>query len=466
MMAGRLGAYAAKLRAGTLPGEVVHATKCCLIDWFAAALPGAPCPPATLLIEALDEELANAHSGAELLPGGRQAPARAAALINGTAAHTVEFDDIYRDALYHPGAPVIAAALALAQRENLNGTAFIAAIVSGYEISNRIGEALVPSHYDYWHTTGTVGTLGAAAAAATALGLDAEVGRYAIGNSASFAAGLQQAFRSDAMTKPMHAGRAAETGVLCALAAAKGVTAARDMLEGPRGLAAAMSKDTTLEGIADDLGERYTITRTTQKNHGCCGHSFAALDGIVALRAKHGFNDTDIEQIEIGTYAKAVEIVGNPEPATPYEAKFSLPYCAAAAAIDGKVRLASFDPQRLKDPALRDLMSRVSLSVTKACEEAFPGRRSAVVTLVLRDGASWNITQRPARAIRRTRSTGPSWKTSSWNWQPRYWATDASQRLLATLWTIDERPSMRGLLGELSEVTPVRAHVRAAARAR
>src|SRR5439155_7945637 len=97
------------------------------------------------------------RGGATLFPSGRRAPARTAALLNGTAAHVVEFDDIFRDAIYHPGAPVVAAALAAAQEAGASGEQLIRAVVVGYEISTRIAVALTPAHYKYWHTTGTVG---------------------------------------------------------------------------------------------------------------------------------------------------------------------------------------------------------------------------------------------------------------------------------------------------------------------
>jgi 2-methylcitrate dehydratase PrpD len=105
---------------------------------------------------------------------------RAAALINGAASHSVEFDDIYRDAGYHPGSPVISAALATAQSHGASGDTFLRGVIVGYEVSTRIGEAVMPSHYRYWHTTGTVGAFGAAAAAATVLGASREQFMHAV----------------------------------------------------------------------------------------------------------------------------------------------------------------------------------------------------------------------------------------------------------------------------------------------
>src|SRR5262245_23698986 len=166
MLLEKIADYAIREQTSKLQPEVIHHAKRAVIDWYASLLPGGRVPPATLLEEALAEEL---DRGKARLGSGRRATLRAAALINGAAAHAVEFDDIWRDAVYHPGAPVIAAALATAQSQGANGEHFLHGVIVGYEISTRIGDAVMPSHYKFWHTTGTVGCFGAAASAATLL---------------------------------------------------------------------------------------------------------------------------------------------------------------------------------------------------------------------------------------------------------------------------------------------------------
>jgi 2-methylcitrate dehydratase PrpD len=386
MLVDKFAEYAVATREVALAEEVMHAAKRCVIDWFAATIPGGVLPPATLLIESLQEDLD--HGDAVLVPSARKATARAAALINGSAAHTVEFDDIFRDAIYHPGAPVIAAALAAAQSRHVSGDQFLRGVIAGYEISTRIGMAVTPAHYEYWHTTGTVGTFGAAVAAAMSLGLDTEQTAHALANAGTMAAALQQAFRSDAMSKPLHAGRAAETGVLVAQAAEHGVTGAKDILEGPRGFGAAMSKNADWYGAFGDLSARtrYSVTRMTQKNHGCCGHTFAALDGVIALRAKHPLTAANVKRITVSTYGKALEITGNPKPRTAFEAKFSLPYCAAVALLYGQVRLDAFTPERLADPQVRELMTRIQLRLDPKLDATFPRQRAANVEIETSDG--------------------------------------------------------------------------------
>jgi 2-methylcitrate dehydratase PrpD len=361
-----------------------------VIDWHAAALPGAVLPPATSLERALSEELGR---GSARLMLGQPATVRLAALVNGTASHLVEVDDIFREAIYHPGAPTIAAALALAQSRKVSGEAFLRAVVVGYEISTRIGAAMGRAHYRHWHNTGTIGCFGAAAAAAEILGLDQARFAHALATVATFAAGLQQAFRMDSMSKPLHAGRAAEAGVTAALAAAEGVTGSLDILEGEAGLGRAMSDGPDWQKAVATLGRDFHITRITFKNHACCGHTFAPIDGALALQAQHGIRADEIEQIDIGTYRAALEVAGYENPATPAEARFSVKYTVASALNHGSVRLAAFEPARMADAATRALMQRITLAVDPELDAAFPGQRAARIRMQLRDGRVLTLLQ-------------------------------------------------------------------------
>ena len=384
----RFASFADDLRAAPLPAQALHHAKRAVVDWHAALFPGAVIAPATLLEKALAEEL---DRGGATLALGRRATVRAAALINGTAAHAIEFDDIFRDAIYHPGAPTIAAALAVAQDRGASGEAFLRAVVAGYEISTRIGAALGRTHYRYWHTTGTVGSFGAAAAAGMLLDLSRGQFAHALATVTTFAAGLQQAFRMDSMSKPLHAGRAAEAGVLAALAAREGVTGSLDAIDGESGLGRAMSDGPDWNRACEGLGQVFNISAMTFKNHGCCGHTFAAIDGALVLRERAGRPAGDIAKVHVATYRAALDVAGNREAASAAHAKFSLPYVVAHALAHGSVRLDAFSPERLADPSLRSLMDRVDVVVDPELDAAFPGRRAARVSITWKDGtnASW-----------------------------------------------------------------------------
>lgn len=366
-----------------LPPEVLHHAQRAVIDWYASLYPGLATPAVQVLEATMAEDL---DRGQAHLALGRAATVRAAALINGMAAHAAEVDDSFRDAMYHPGAATIAAALAVAQASNASGPAFLHAVVLGYEFSTRIGVVMGRPHYRFWHNTGTMGSFGAAAAAASVLGLAEDAFAQALALAATFTAGLQQAFRSEAMAKPLHAGRAAEAGVLAAQLAARGMRSSLDVLEGESGLGRAMSNGPDWSQIGATLGSDWHITRLTFKNHIGCGHTFAAIDGALALQQQHAFSHADIEAVHLGVYQPTLDIAPHVNPQSADQARFSLHYMVASALVHGSVRLSAFEPDRLNDPATRALMQRISKALDPEVDAAFPGRRAARVSITLRDG--------------------------------------------------------------------------------
>jgi 2-methylcitrate dehydratase PrpD len=373
-----------------LPPEVAHHAQRAVIDWYASIYPGLDTPAVQVLTHTLADDL---DRGSAQLVQGRAATPRAAALIQGTAAHAAEVDDSFRDAMYHPGAATIAAALAVAQSVGASGPEFLRAVVLGYEVSTRIGVVMGRPHYQYWHNTGTMGSFGAAAAAASLLRLDEVAFANALAIAATFTAGLQQAFRSEAMAKPLHAGRAAEAGVLAAQLAAGGMRSSLDVLEGESGLGQAMGHGPDWSPIGATLGSDFHITRLTFKNHIGCGHTFAAIDGALALQQQHGFGHADIERVRLGVYQPTLDIAPHVEPQNADQARFSLHYMVASALVHGSVRLSAFEPARLNDPHTRALMQRIDKALDPVVDGAFPERRGARVAITLRDGRQLNLLQ-------------------------------------------------------------------------
>jgi 2-methylcitrate dehydratase PrpD len=443
-VAERFAFWAEQSRAKALAPDVLHHAKRAVVDLHAAMISGAAEAPATLLEKALADEL---DRGEARLALGRKATMRAAALINAAAAHTTEVDDIYRDGIYHPGAPTIPAALALAQARGASGAQFLRAVVVGYEISTRIGAAMGRAHYRYWHNTGTIGCFGACAAAAELLQLDAARFAHALATVTTFAAGLQQAFRMDSMSKPMHAGHAAEAGLTAALAAREGVTGSLDVIEGEAGFGRAMGYDGAAatpdwDKALATLGRDFHVTRMTFKNHTCCGHTFAAIDGAQALQAKMGLAARDIARVKVGTYKAALDVAGYEEPKTPAEGRFSLKYVVATALTHGSVRFAAFEPPRLQDPATRDLMRRVDVAVDPQLDAAFPAQRAARVAIEARDG-------RREEFLQPTRIGDPDAPLSDAQLEAKYLELAApvmgeprARALLARLWRLETVPSL------------------------
>ena len=377
-------AWAAGFARETIPPQVLHHAKRALVDWTAALYAGAKMPPATLLEMALADDL---DRGPCELALGRAATVRTAALINGTAAHTAEVDDIFRDAIYHPGAPTIAAALAAAQDAKVDGEAFLRGLIVGYEVSCRIGAAMGRAHYKYWHNTGTIGTFGATAAAASIYGLDARAFAHALATCTTFAAGLQQAYRMDSMSKPLHAGRAAEAGVAAALMARAGVRGALDIIDAEAGFGRAMSNGPDWAKAVATLGREFLITQMTFKNHTCCGHTFAPIDGALKVqRLLGGVKAADIARVHVATYRPALEVACYEDPRTEAEARFSLKYVVATALAHGSVRLAAFEPKRLADKSTRALMNRIETTLDPQIDAKFPGARAARVEIETMDG--------------------------------------------------------------------------------
>ena len=411
----RFAAWAADWRSQPISEEVAHHARRAVIDWHAALLPGAVVPPATLLKKALHAD-----------------DPRTVALINGSAAHTVEVDDIYRDGIYHPGAPTIAAAHALGfERPN-----FLRSVIVGYEISTRIGALMGRAHYKYWHNTGTIGCFGATASAAEMLNLGAGQFAHALATVTTFAAGLQQAFRMDSMSKPLHAGRAAEAGVTAALAAREGVTGSLDVLEGEAGFGRAMGDNPDWEKALAGLGRDFHITRMTFKNHACCGHTFAAIDGALALQRKLNLRPDDIQHIDVGTYRAGVEVAHYERPSTPAEARFSMKYVVATALTHGSVRLAAFEPPRLNDGATRALMEKVSVSVDPELDATFPRQRAARVAITARD--------RREELVQPTRKGDPDLPLSDKELEDKFMelaapviGKDDAKALLGRLWNLE-----------------------------
>ena len=382
----QLADYSVSEANSTLRGDVRHHAKRAVLDWFAAMYPGTREPVAQRLAQSYADEHGTGRSS---LPGyGATALPTTAAWINGTSSHAVEFDDIFTDAIYHPGVPTVSAALAVGEHIGASGEDFLRAVVVGYEISTRIGAAVQPSHYHFFHTTGTIGCFASAAAAAFLLApKDRLVMAHALATAGSFAAGLQQAFRSDSMTKALHGGHAASAGITAARAAASGVTGALDILEGEVGFGAAMSIDPQWHKVTEGLGSSYNITRITQKTHCCCGHTFAAIDAVQLLREQLSQTERDqVVRIEVDTYKTALDVTGNYEPVSAYQAKFSMPYVLVQALRYGSVRLEAFSDARLEEPASREMMQKVVMTACPELTRQFPLARAARVRLVLQDG--------------------------------------------------------------------------------
>lgn len=377
-----------------LPAQVIADAKLAILDWLGSALAGAREEPARMA-RAVVRGL-GASDEATVLPEGR-ASAAGAALANGVASHILEFDDVHKGSTIHGAAPIIPAALAVAEREGADGRAFLLATVLGYEAGLRVGEAVNPSHYRYWHPTGTAATFGAAVAAGSLLGLDAGQMRDALGSAGTQAAGLWEFNADGTMSKHLHPGKAAFNGVLSADLAREGFSGAGRILEGERGFCQAMSTGPDLGRITDDLGSVWKISENCYKLHSCCGHTHTAIDTALDLRAGQGWVDGEavraVAGVRIALYGPGYEIVREMNPCTPYQGKFSIAYCVAVALTEGRVGLAQFSPNRFEpdgvaEPQVAELLTRTTVEVAPDLTARYPARWPARLELTLTNGTT------------------------------------------------------------------------------
>jgi 2-methylcitrate dehydratase PrpD len=328
-----------------IPPATITMARLCVLDWFGLAIAGAREPVSLLLREAVLAE--GAKPAATALGHGRMFSLRQAALLNGTAGHALDYDDVNLAMHVHPTTVILPPLLALAEARGLGGQALIAAFVAGYEAAGMIGAWLGSAPYDRgFHMTGTVGCIGAAAGCAHLLGLDEETTARAYGLAATQAAGLKAQFGT--MAKPLHAGRAAEAGLTAALWAAAGMSSRTDILEAAQGYAATQA---TIPS-RPICWSSYELDRNLFKYHAACFGTHGAIEAIGSLRAD-GLRAEDVGAIRIRVDAGADRMCNIAEPRTGTEAKFSLRF-AAALALAGCY---TADPATFRD----DLTSRPDL---------------------------------------------------------------------------------------------------------
>jgi 2-methylcitrate dehydratase PrpD len=363
-----LGRRVAGLTFEDLPSHVVAHAKACVLDWIGSAVSGSTSPTAAITLRSVR---ALAGGGRATLVGAASGSRSfGAAFYNGAVAAVDEIDDVHEDASLHPGIGVIPAALALAEERGVSGRRLLTAVVAGYDVVVRVARAAGPSHYVFWHTTGTCGTFGAAAAAGSILGLDPAAMTMALGLAGTQAAGLWESLNDTAtMAKHLHSAKAASSGVLSAVLARDGFTGSSSILEGAKGFLAASSKagPEDLARLTAAFGRPFLITRNFFKRYACCRACFEGIEAIERLRETGDADLEAIRRITITMRPHRLWLVGVRNPATTSDAKFSLPFCMALMALKGRVSSREFTEANLRDPAIRRFMRKIALVTDPAC---------------------------------------------------------------------------------------------------
>jgi len=372
------------IASGVPPAAARARAAAAVLDTIGVALAGASEPAAQIVRKTIAAD----GGGGSVLMGAREtASAPNAALANGTAAHALDFDDMCFVSLAHPSAPLVAGTLAAAEIVGASGASVLDAYVVGFEVEARLGVAMNPRHYERgWHCTSTLGTVGTAAAASRVLRLDFVRTAHALAIAASEASGLKENFGT--MVKPLHAGLAARSGLLAALLAKNGMTASEAAIEGSQGFLAAMdSRLPTADDQAADLGSRWEIIDTgiTVKLYPSCAGTHPTIDALLALRRREGFAASDVDQVEVFVDSITPTVLIHERPASPLEAKFSMPFCAAAAIVDGHVGIDTFE-NALSAPAIISMMPRVLMRADPALDGVGAPLTQARLRVRLRGG--------------------------------------------------------------------------------
>ncbi len=346
------------LRYEDIPADILAWARQCVLDMVGVAIAGADDPLVRILAAELGEAGGNAVAG---VPGvALRLPATGAALLHGTMAHALDYDDVNLAMPGHPSVAILPAVMALAEERGSSGKDMITAFLAGYETACRVGSALSPGHYDVlgFHSTGTIGTFGAAMACAHLLGLDEERSLHAMGIAATQAAGLKSMFGT--MCKPLHAGKAAEAGLLAARLAARGFTARPDSIECSQGFASTHSPDFNPEKALADPEGGWHIRNNLFKYHAACYLTHAGIETGRKLREQHGFQPADIAAITLRIDQATDRVCNIQTPRTGLEAKFSLRLTAAMALAGVETgALATFEDATTADPTLVGLRDQV-----------------------------------------------------------------------------------------------------------
>ena len=387
----------------SVPAEAIHIGRRAFADTVGVALAGCEAP----YLDALESVLEIDQAPGQVTlwgRGGRRASVLHAGLINGTAAHALDFDDCSTTMGGHPSAPVVPVVLGLAEAFDIPAGKALEAWITGVEVETRLARGLLPHHYEKgWHPTATLGVFGATAAAGRMLDLDEDQMANALALTVSMASGLKSNFGTP--VKPLHVGQAAHNGIMAALITKRGMSASPEAFESTYGFFNLFNGEGTydVDAILDGWDGTLEVLQPgiAIKQHPCCGSAHSAIDAALQIVAREGLLTADaIESIETSTHERRLAHTNRPEPRSGLDAKFSVQFLTAKALTSGSIRLADFDDASFLTPTVASLLPRVTSSGHKQAD-AYLG----TVRVVMKDGrvfedrASTNFGRGPANPM-------------------------------------------------------------------
>jgi len=356
----KLAQYVASFGSRQSPAHIIASAKVALIDFIGVAV-GAVDEPAARATRAVAESWA-APGRARIFRGGLTNPAMAA-LVNGTMAHCMDYDDTHIGGSGHIAAPVMSTALAIGQSQDAEGSAVLEGFITGYEVMARLGNGGIKGigrnlQQRGFHPTSINGVTGAAAVSAAMRGYDARMTTNALGAAATTASGFVGSFGTDA--KPFHAGHAAMDGILAADLAAQGMVAAHGLFERHKGMLDALIQDRSAEFPVIDFADGWELLNNGYKPFACCRATHASIQAAHQLTAR--IAGRPVARARTKVHWSAPFSAGKLDPQTPLECKFSVAFCVAAALCGYDMTAAAFNDATLRDPAVRAILPRVELA--------------------------------------------------------------------------------------------------------
>ncbi len=397
----RLAGYVAALEFKDIPPEVRERAKALTLDFLGSAIRARRDAESTPTLFKTLEALALDARGESTVFGDTRAWSPAiAALLNGALGHSLDFDDTHADSSLHPSAPVVPAAFAVGELVGASGREVLTAIVAGYEVCCRLGNALDPtSHYARgFHPTATAGTFGAAAAAAKLFKLPQDRIIAAFGVAGSQAAGSLQFLVNGAWNKRYQVGASAMNGVIAATLARNDFVGATESIEGKHGLLVGYSDNAHPEKAVADLGKVYETMKIGVKPYPSCRYTHAALDALIAIRREHNLTPDQIKRVEIGLHRNGITLTGDAatkrHPTSVVGGQFSMFFTGAVALDQG--RFGWDDYHRLGDAAIDALADKFDVVQDDRLETGRKHPFGARVSITTDDGVHERIHDDPS----------------------------------------------------------------------
>jgi len=379
-----LGRFVADLTFNRLPAEGVAIARTGIADCLGVLIAGARDPEIALVDRALG--MTPDATGASLIPSGERRTVESAALVNGVAAHVLDYDDVALDG--HPSAVLVPAIFAQGEATGSSGAEMLSAYVAGFEVwAELLAREPTPLHRKGWHPSSVLGTVAAAAACARLRRLDSNATATSMAIAASMASGLVANFGT--MTKSFQVGRAAQSGVIAARLAQAGLTASLDVLEHPFGLLAALSPDGKAERdrpLPEQKPWHIVDEGLNIKRYPTCYATHRSIDAALGLVERHDLRPAGVDRIHVTTGDIQLRMLRNSAPQTGLEAKFSMQFAMASALVARRVGLAELTDGFVRRPDVQDVFSRVSCTTTEKVRKGSNFAPSDSVEITTKDG--------------------------------------------------------------------------------